>query len=495
MSEKTGNFDKTIKGVSSQTIVTAVMAILELTAFAIMSRLLTKSEFGYYAVIMSITMVFRSFAEAGIGASVIQRKNADHVFVNTAYSLSVILGIVATSIVIIFSGWLSDAISDRTIHIPLILISLTILPYSLNSVYKGLFMKGLHFMRLGVFQAIAFTMAQIVAITLAIMEYGLYAIVVGNILNIILQNAILRYFSDYKPHFFISKDKLKDIVSYGGWLTLSRLTGTIYAQIDKLLMSKWFSVVELGSFFRTRSFIDTVDSQIGSIFDVTLFPILSSIQDNNKAIQNAYEKSMYIGCTLYSLLFVTFFFHAKLIIFCVLGPQWLDQILLFRILALSMLFYAFSRMADCFIRSLAFVRFGFFIKLTSCILLVPSIYLLKGNGVLGVAVAVVLVNLLMSIVKTYFICYKTRISFFHIIFNALRGSLCTIPLIIMGLVFMLFFNDTIPYIIGFCMIYILAVVLIFGLFPGLVGNTYRDQVFPTIRNFVLSRLLGTHQGK
>lgn len=488
MSAKTGNFDKTVKGMSSQTVVTAVMSILELTAFAIMSRLLTKTEFGYYAVIMSITMVFRSLAEAGIGASVIQRKNADHKFVDTAYSLSIILGIVATSIVVAFSGWLSDFISDRTIHIPLILISLTILPYSLNSVYKGLFMKGLHFMRVGIFQAIAFTIAQAMAIILAIMGYGLYAIVIGNILNILLQNTILRFYSNYKPHFLISKDQVQNIISYGGWLTLSRLTGTIYAQIDKLLMSKWFSVAELGSFYRTRWFIDTVDSQLGGIFDVTLFPILSNIQDNHKAIQNAYEKCMYMGCAFYSLLFVTFFFNAKLIILCVLGPQWLDQILLFRVLSLSMLFYAFSRMADCFIRSLAFVKFGFYIKLLSCILLVPSIYLLKTYGALGVAAAVVLVNLLMSLVKTIYICSKIRISIFLILLNALRGSLCTVPLVMMGMAYVWLFRDSIPNSICFCVIYALAVLLIFGQYPGLVGKTYKDQVYPTIKEKVLSRL-------
>ena len=62
MSEKTSNYDKTVKGMSSQTVVTVLLAILELTAFAIMSRLLTKTEFGNYAVIMSITMVLRSLA-------------------------------------------------------------------------------------------------------------------------------------------------------------------------------------------------------------------------------------------------------------------------------------------------------------------------------------------------------------------------------------------------------------------------------------------------
>lgn len=482
------NSEKTIKGISSQTVVTVAMGLLELISFSIMSRLLTKSEFGYYAVIMSITMIFRSLAEAGIGASVIQRKNADHVFIDTAYSLSIIFGVIATSIVIICSGWLSSFISDSTIHIPLILISLTILPYSLNSVYKGLFMKDLHFMKLGILQAVAFTIAQILAIILAYFKYGLYAIVIGNILNILLQNAILRINSIYKPKFFISKEKIKDIISFGGWLTLSRLTGTIYSQIDKLLMSKWFSVVELGNFYRTRALIDTADSQVGGIFDVALFPILSNIQDNKEAIQHAYKKCMYMGCVIFSFLFVFFFFNAKLIILCFLGEKWLDQLILFRLLSISMAFFAFSRLADCFIRSLAYVKIGFFIKLFSCFILIPCIYFLRIHGAIGVAIAVISVNFSISMIKTIFICYKTRIRFMDIAMNAVRGSFCSFPLIIMGLLFMLFFDHSILNSIVFFLIYGIAALLIFVLYPDLVGVTYKIQVYPIIKDIVFSHI-------
>ncbi len=41
------NFQKTIKGFSSQTIVTLVTGIIEIAVFSIMSRILTKKDFGY----------------------------------------------------------------------------------------------------------------------------------------------------------------------------------------------------------------------------------------------------------------------------------------------------------------------------------------------------------------------------------------------------------------------------------------------------------------
>ena len=45
----TNNFDKTIKGLSAQTIVTILSGIIEILVFSIMSRILSKADFGYYA--------------------------------------------------------------------------------------------------------------------------------------------------------------------------------------------------------------------------------------------------------------------------------------------------------------------------------------------------------------------------------------------------------------------------------------------------------------
>ena len=164
--------NKTIKGISSQTLVTIILGTLELVVFSVMSRLLSKSEFGYYAAILSIVMIFRSLAEAGIGASVIQKNNANRDFVNTAYSLSLIVGCVATVLVVGLSDFLSRLIADETIQIPLILLSLTLIPYSLNSIYKGLFLKELHFLKVGKYQITAFVISNGIAIIMAVRVWG-----------------------------------------------------------------------------------------------------------------------------------------------------------------------------------------------------------------------------------------------------------------------------------------------------------------------------------
>lgn len=476
--------NKTVKGISSQTLVTIILGTLELVVFSVMSRLLTKTEFGYYAAILSIVVIFRSLAEAGIGASVIQKNHANKEFVNTAYSLSLIVGCAATVIVVILSGFLSGLIADKTIQTPLILLSLTLIPYSLNSIYKGLFLKELHFLKVGMFQITAFVISNGIAITMAAMGMGLYAIVTGNILNIILQNLIFRISLETKPQFQIKRKKVKEILGFGGWLTLSRLTGTIYAQIDKILMAKWLSIVELGNFYRIRGIIEAFNDQIGGIYDVVLFPVLSRIQENKQAIQNAYVKSLNLGCIFFSYLFMFFFFNAKLIIFVFLGEKWMDQIVLFRVLALSMLFYFITRFADCFIRSLALVRFGFYIKLLSCVMLITAIYFSYRNGVICIALSVVLVNLISAIIKTIYLCWHAELSFATLMLKTGRGLVYSIPLVALGSCYMAFFENSTINAILFLLVFGICSLAIFLFFPSILGETYKKELYPIMQKYL-----------
>ena len=59
------------KGMSIQTLVTMMMGVLEITYFAIMSRLLTKADFGYFAAISAVMAICMSLSDAGLGSAVI----------------------------------------------------------------------------------------------------------------------------------------------------------------------------------------------------------------------------------------------------------------------------------------------------------------------------------------------------------------------------------------------------------------------------------------
>ena len=78
MDEINSNTQKVVKGISSQTIVTLLLGVEAILYFSVMSRLLSREDFGFFAAITAITTVFSSFSDAGIGSALIQQKESVH---------------------------------------------------------------------------------------------------------------------------------------------------------------------------------------------------------------------------------------------------------------------------------------------------------------------------------------------------------------------------------------------------------------------------------
>ena len=92
MEKLSSNTHKVVRGVSSQALVTIVLGVVEIASFAIMSRLLTREDFGYYAAVTAITVVFATFSETGIGSAIVQQKALTSRYVNNAFTISLIFG-------------------------------------------------------------------------------------------------------------------------------------------------------------------------------------------------------------------------------------------------------------------------------------------------------------------------------------------------------------------------------------------------------------------
>ena len=86
-----------LKGISVQTIISFASALLQLVVFAIFSRLLSREDFGYYAALMGIITIFTSISDAGIGASIIQKAKPSIQYLSTAFTLSLIAGVISKS--------------------------------------------------------------------------------------------------------------------------------------------------------------------------------------------------------------------------------------------------------------------------------------------------------------------------------------------------------------------------------------------------------------
>ena len=149
MAEQISNTSKVVRGLSNQTLVTLILGVLEIVSFSIMSRLLTQEDFGYYAALTAITVVFSTFADTGIGSAIVQQKELTKRFVDNAFTLCLFFGSFISLLLFVLAGPLSRSVADESMKVPLMLMSATLLLQCLTSVNTSLIHRKLQFLRLG----------------------------------------------------------------------------------------------------------------------------------------------------------------------------------------------------------------------------------------------------------------------------------------------------------------------------------------------------------
>ena len=486
------NSNKVLKGISTQTLITILTGVIEIVGFSIMSRLLTQQDFGYYAAITAVTSIFSVFADAGIGSAIVQRKTIDQNYINNAFTLSLLFGIFGTILLLVFAEPASRYIADETMKFPLMFVSITLLLGTLSSVNFSIMHRKLQFLRMGSIRISASILTTIVSILLALKGFGYYAIIAKAILYSILTLIVSYVAAQTKYHLSFDLKVYKEIFGFGGWLMASSFFRKIAEQIDRLMMSNLFNVETLGMYSRPKEFINNMTERLCVIFDSSLFPVLSSIQDESDRFVKSYQSSLYYLNIIGLMITLTFMFNSELIIRIFLGTEWMNVNTLFIVLSLSGVCMIHGSLGDIFLRSLAFTKQQFYLRILQAVISVFFIIIAAHWGVLTVAVAYLLAYSVVVFVKMNYISKRINLGLKNallIIVHSFKFVLFYIPIYTLCFLIM---PNTLMFNVIKLIVFIMITVVVFLVVPDCVGVKYKTEMHTRVLSYI-KRLFFKHK--
>jgi O-antigen/teichoic acid export membrane protein len=348
--------------------------------------------------------------------------------------------------------------------------------------------RKLQFLRIGSIRLIALVLTTIVAIWLAYKGFGYYAILTKAILNTIITYLLSLVLCKTRFGFALDRQTFKKIFSFSGWLMASVLFRNLAHHVDRLLMPRLLSVGALGAYNRPKDFIGQISDKVSGIFDITLFPVLSGIQDNFIALESSFRRSLYVMNMFALLLSLAFMFNNDLIIRVFFGEQWLHLRAVMFVVSFSILMNFDGRLADCYLRSLALTKQQFFFRIFETILGITGVLVGSKWDILGVAVAMIGTNAIAKTIKIIYVGKKVNVNFMQIVSifcSSWRYTLILLPLCITAYVLL-------PYTwigdIVMAAIFMIAVAVIFIFMPRFVGKEYQEEVFYKIISFAKQKL-------
>jgi PST family polysaccharide transporter len=252
--------------------------------------LLPPTSFGLLGMVTVFSGFLSVFKDFGLGSSIIQRKDITNTDLDTVFWTTVALGIFLTILLIGLSPIIATYYEEPKLVNITIGLSFLFVIQSLSSIHLSLLKKKMNFKFLFQVKVTATLLAGITALVMAYLDYGVWALVIQQLLNATLLTLILFIFNNYTPKFQFEKKILNSHLKFSLPLVGRGSLNYWSRNADNFFIGKFLGAELLGIYTRSYSIMMLPVSRISGVISSVMFPSLAQIQDDGHRINSIFLK-------------------------------------------------------------------------------------------------------------------------------------------------------------------------------------------------------------
>ena len=330
--------EKTAKGVKWGFIDnlggTGILAIVNL----VLARLLSPQEFGIIGMTSIFITLSTSFVDSGFTGALTRKKEVSEKDLNTVFYFNLLTS-VCLYLLLYFTAPLISGFFGQPILVPVIrILGLSLIVTALSIVQKVLLVRKIDFRTQAVVSVIAAVLGGATGIWTATAGYGVWSLVVMQLVRLSLTTVLLWFFSGWMPSFMFSTDSFREMFSFGGRLLLTAIISTLWSEIYSFIIGKVYAPSVLGQYSRADKFRNMVTSNVSIVMQRVTYPVLSSIRDEKERQGRAYRKIIRTTVLISFTAVLGLAAVSEAFVLTLVGDQWIPAIGYLRILCLSGLF-------------------------------------------------------------------------------------------------------------------------------------------------------------
>jgi lipopolysaccharide exporter len=313
---------------------------------AILNRLLTKPQFGLFALGMAMYSLGQYIAEFGIGQALVQKEELTEEDVRAGVTAALLLGVLTTTL-----AWLAAPLAGTLLHEPAVVplfrtFACLYLLASLNTVAYSLLRRTLNFRPLMIGEVGGYIIGQgIFGLGAAALGFGAYSLAISLAVQYLFQFVVTYSTTRHSFRLTFRPESFRHLSAFGGRASLINVLEFVSSNLDTVLIGRWYGTAVLGLYSRPYNAVCTPMNALARSIIRVLAPSFSRAQNQQQALRRAYAS----GLTVVSLVVFAasggIFVCAPEIVWVLLGPSFASAIPLVQILALYIPFLVLSNIS------------------------------------------------------------------------------------------------------------------------------------------------------
>ena len=327
--------ERAVSGVLWSSIQKFGISIISFISNIVLARLLTPDDYGCLGLLLIFIAISNALIYGGFISALIQKKNADETDFSTVFYWNLVVSILLYTVLFFAAPAIARYYKIDLLCNVLRVFGVVLIINGLTAVQTTLLRKNLNFRKLAIIGVTSTLISIIVAIVLAYMGFGVWALVFQNVTNSIINSILLWFTSNWRPKLIFSTKSFKGLFGYGCFLLLSDLMNSLCDNIQGLIIGKRFSSSTMGYYTQAKRMEDVPSSSITQLVAQVTFPIYAKVQDDKERLYRAVKNTLALMNYINIPLMVMFIVVARPLFIVLFSDTWIDSIPYFRILCVA----------------------------------------------------------------------------------------------------------------------------------------------------------------
>ena len=368
--------------------------VISFLSIIILARILSPTQFGVYGIAMLVMALLEVLTETGVNVLLIQEKGKIETYLDSAWIVSIIRGILIAVSMLILAPFVSLFFhSPASLSVLLLLAVVPLLRGFINPA-EIKFQKELNFHKEFWYRLAIIAFGTCISISLALITHSVNSLILGLISAVLLQVALSFIFIHPRPHFAIDRKYFSGLLNNGKWITLSGIFNYLFHNFDNIVVGRLLGTGSLGLYEMAYNISMLPITDVADVISKVTFPVYTVISEDTKRLRKAFLKTLFFVSAISIPFGIVLIIFPSEIIKIVLGQKWLGIVDVLRILVLFGVIRAISGSSSALFLSLKKQKYITVVTLVSIISLAITIVpLVMKYGIYGAGISALIGSL------------------------------------------------------------------------------------------------------
>jgi len=397
-----------VKWTSLSMVTTTVVGLVQL---AVLTRLLSRSDFGLMAMVATVVGFAQVYADMGFSGAIIYRQHSSRDVLSSLYWTNLLGGAGLFVVMVALSPLVARFFHEPQLVDLMRWASLIFLITPQGQQFQMLLQRELLFKRLGLIEIVASALGLCVAVASGLAHQGVYALIWAHLTVAAVKAALLALYGwrRWTPRLHLRFGDLKGYMSFGLYQMGERSIYYWAANIDYLLIGRFLGPEQLGIYTIAYNLVIMPLQKLTPVLTRVAFPLFAKRQHDDAALRRGYcELIELVAFTSFALL-VGLAASASVAVVALFGAAWASSVVLVQLLAPMGMLKTISSPSGSLLLAKGRADVGFWFNVITTAATAGVLYWAVDYGTKAVAASHSALSLALLPVELYFLWRVARL--------------------------------------------------------------------------------------